>query len=214
MCLLEKAQKGDADALAALVRRHMPLVHTLCRRLGGEEDVFQAGCLGLLQAIRRFDAARGAAFSTYAVPVILGEMRCAMNRSGTWRSRKKLRQLRQAQAAFLQQHMREATVGELAEEAGIDRAEVALLLEAARPCVYDPEAAACVADPSAGRAMDALYLRDMLDRLPPMDRRLMDLRFRQGKSQRETAEALHMSQPSVSRRESAVLLQMRAAWED
>ena len=129
MSLYALAQAGDPDALAALVRRHMPLVQALSRRFQNSEDAFQQGCVGLVSAIRRYREEEGFAFSTYAVPVILGEMRRAAARDMGWRTRNKLKRARDYQEQQLKQFGRMPPVKETAAKAGLPPEELAMLLE-------------------------------------------------------------------------------------
>ncbi|MBR3740913.1 MAG: hypothetical protein IKN04_10750, partial [Clostridia bacterium] len=137
MSLYALAQAGDPDALAALVRRHMPLVQALSRRFPSPEDAFQQGCVGLVAAIRRYQEDAGFAFSTYAVPVILGEMRRSACRDMGWRTRNKLKRARDYQEQQLRQFGRMPSAKETAEKAGLPPEELALLLEMEKGPVYD-----------------------------------------------------------------------------
>lgn len=214
--LYHQAQAGDAVALNALVRMHMPLVQALSKRFSWQEDAFQAGCMGLVKAIRRFDPAYGVQFSTYAVPVILGDMRRAVSGRESWRTRALLNRVRMAQEHCLQENLREATVQELAQAAGCAAEELAMLLERTQhvQSVSHEEWKDTAPDPSADRWMDTFLLRDMIERLPEDEQLLLQLRFRQGKNQKEVAQMLHTSQAGISRMEQRVFRTLRAAWND
>ena len=136
-----RAQAGDNDAQDALVRLHLPLVHSLVRRFLGRgadaDDLIQQGALGLLQAIRGFDPARGFQFSTYAVPHILGEIRRFLRKATPLhldrRMQAQARQLRRAQEQLAQALGRTPTLLELSWESGVPAEEIPLALEALRP---------------------------------------------------------------------------------
>lgn len=209
------AQKGDEEALAELVRRHMPLVHALSRRFTWQEDAFQAGCIGLVHAIRRFDVSRGVQFSTFAVPHILGEMRRAAYGRESWRTQSLIHRMCEIRDSFLQRHMREPSVQELAERTGCAAAEIALLLERMQSAPQDPDAEIERApDPASQAWMDRFLLRDLISHLPDAEKRLLYLRYIKNCNQKEAAQLLHTSQASISRLESRACRALRAAWHD
>lgn len=214
--LYQKAKQGDQDALNRLVEKHMPLVHTLSKRFSWQEDAFQAGCIGLVHAIRRFDLTHGVQFSTYAVPVILGEMRRAICGQESWRTKALLRKVRSARERYVQQYMREPSVQELADHIGYPPAELMLLLEQLRmkATAGQEEMLLAAPDPRGQAWMDKWMLRDMIQRLPESDRQLLQLRFVKGCNQKEVAQMLHTSQASVSRMENRVCRTLRTAWID
>lgn len=210
-----RAQAGDADALAMLTRRHMPLVQTLSRRFSYCEDAFQWGCVGLVQAIRGFREERGCCFSTYAVPCILGEMRRAYASVLGWRTRAIVKRAKAFQETSLRETGRAPTVAAMAQAAGTSAAELMLLLEAERPAAsYDaPELALSgLPDPRGESWLTRLLIRDALARLPAGEGWLLSQRYAFGRSQDELARMLRASQSSISRRERLARRHFIAQW--
>lgn len=208
------AQAGDATALSALMRRHSPLVQSLCGRfMDCREDAFQWGCIGLLRAIRGFDPRKGFRFSTYAVPVILGEMRRARDRSAGWREAKKLRALR----AYLSARGEATTDAEAVSRAlGMERAEVALLLEKLQPPAEDTDGNlwSRIPDPKGEQWMTRLLIRDILARMEQSETWLLCQRFIRCLSQKEVGCLLGVDASRVSRREKNARLHFIQAWTD
>ena len=216
MSLFALAQAGDPDALAALVRRHMPLVQALSRRFQYSEDAFQQGCVGLVSAIRRYQEDRDCAFSTYAVPVILGEMRRSACRDMGWRTRAKLKKARDYQEQQLKQLGRLPSVKETAAHAGLPPEELAMLLEMEKGPVYDETGLlfASLPDPGGEAWMIRFCIQDILARLPGEESWLIRQRFLLGRTQTELAEALQITQSSFSRREKRARDHFQQAWQE
>ena len=205
----------------ALVTENLRLVHTCANRFRGRgveyEDLFQAGCVGLVKAAKGFDPALGFRFSTYAVPAILGEIRRIFRDGGSVKigraAKEKATRLLALRAALTEELGREPGVSLLAEKAGLEPAEAAVLLAAGLPTVSltgedDAETAIPVDGPEetlTGR----LDLQAAMDKLSERDRALLTLRFFQGQTQTVAAERLGMTQVQVSRREKAVLAALR-----
>ena len=210
------AQAGDPDALAMLVRRHLPLVQALSKRFSFCEDVFQQGCLGLVRAIRRYREDAGFSFSTYAVPVILGDMRRAFSHTLGWRCRAVVKKARQYQDACVRLSGVSPGIRETAEYAGVSPEELSLLLEWDQGPVYDETGAllASLPDPRGDQWLLKLCVRDILARLPADDGWLLRRRFYWGQSQSELARLLRTSQSRISRWESRARRLFRAQWED
>ena len=203
---------------------NLGLVHTCAKRFTGRgieyDDLFQAGCVGLVKAADGFEPERGLCFSTYAVPLILGEMRHLFREGGAVKVSRSLRSL-SLQVARLREKLlstngREPTVEELATELGIEPA-----LAAQAVCVALPPLSLTRNDGSEDGQIDLpcdspeetvtdkLALRQVLRELPLRDRSLIEMRYLRRQTQQATADALGMTQVQVSRRERAILLQMR-----
>lgn len=208
----------------AVIEQNIGLVHACAGRFKGRgveyEDLFQAGCVGLCKAADGFDESRGFAFSTYAVPTILGEIRRIFRDGGTVKVgrslKEKARRVLQAQESLTAELGREPSITELAQRIGSDTAETAFLLGAALPAVsltYESEEEQMQADipvpPPDTQIEDTLSLYTVLDSLHETERRLIELRFFKGMTQTQTAEILHISQVQVSRKEKAILQKMR-----
>lgn len=211
------AQRTRQDVICA----NMGLVHTCARRFTGRgieyDDLFQAGCVGLIKAVDGFEPQRGLQFSTYAVPLILGEMRRLFREGGAVKVSRSLREL-SLRAARTRENLaaatgREPTVEELAAALGVEPAEAAQAVCAGLPPISltrngeeDEGGEMDLPIPSPeGAITDRLALEQLLERLPERDRRLICLRYVGRRTQQATADELGMTQVQVSRRERALL---------
>jgi len=206
------------------IEANMGLVYSCARRLQGRgaefDDLVQAGCVGLIKAADGFDAGRGLAFSTYAVPVILGEIRRLFREGGAVKvgrtTKERARELLRLKDQLAEALGREPSVGELAERAGLEPAETAVLLGAAMPVLSltaadengQPEWDIPV-DAPAVALVDRIALREVLAALDESERRLIECRFFKSMTQTRTAERLGMTQVQVSRKEKAILQRLR-----
>ena len=131
---LEKAKAGNEKALSRLLRRHAPLVQMLAKRFADVQDAFQAGCVGLIKAIRGFDEGKGYAFSTYAVPLISGEIKRFLRDDGMVKVSRSLKENGWKINRVIEQKKRESgndvTIQELAEETGLSKEEIVMAMEA------------------------------------------------------------------------------------
>ncbi|MDR0884244.1 MAG: sigma-70 family RNA polymerase sigma factor [Oscillospiraceae bacterium] len=208
-----------------LVEENLNLVHTCAHRFVGRgaeyDDLFQSGCVGLLKAAERFEPERGFAFSTYAVPVIIGEIRMLFRAGGAVKIGRALRE-RAREVIRVRDELTDAlghtpSVATLAEKLQIDCAQVAELLGVYAPTVplYTTDAEGeervleIAVDAPDTQITDSLALHQELDGLPDCDRTLVILRYYKGFTQARTAELLGMTQVQVSRREKALLLHLR-----
>lgn len=206
------------------VRDNVGLVHACARHFRGRgieyDDLFQAGCLGLVKAAGNFDETRGVRFSTYAVPVILGEIRRLFRDGGTVKVGRGLKELSvralRESAAFADREGRSPTVGELAEALGVEPAEAAEALGAAQPPLSltagDDDGGGQIdvgVEPEDDRIAELLSLKQVVTELEPRDRKIIVFRYFQSRTQTETADALGMTQVQVSRREKKILSELR-----
>ena len=216
---------GDAERLARL---NLSLVHALAGRLsaatGAEyEELFGAGCIGLTKAIRNFDPSLGYAFSTYAVPVITGEMKRYLRDTGPIKVSRQIKEraLRIAREthAFALEQGQSPTVGELSLRLGLSVDEITEALDAARaPLSIEEEREEELGGTVVGREdgrldAESLSLRQALAHLPSADAALIELRYFVGLTQAQTAARLQMSQVQVSRREKKILTALRELLE-
>lgn len=206
------------------IQENIGLVHACAKRFKGRgmeyDDLFQAGCLGLVKAVDHFDESRGLRFSTYAVPVILGEMRRLFRDGGAVKVGRSLKELsirasRKA-AEFAEKEGRSPTVGELAELLGVEPAEAAQALGAAQMPL-----SLTASEEDGGGQMDIsvegedekiaelLSLKQVVKELPPRDQNIIYFRYYKHRTQTETAQALGMTQVQVSRREKVILQELR-----
>ena len=208
-----------------LIEENFGLVHACANKFRGRgveyDDLFQAGCVGLVKAADNFDFTRGFAFSTYAVPVILGEIRRIFRDGGAVKIgrslKEKARNAMKEREALSVELGREPTKGELAEKLGLDVAAAAELITVSMPTVSltscDDEKNGGQLDiptlPPEEEISERLSLKSVLDSLGERDRRLIELRYFKGLTQVKTAAQLGMSQVQVSRREKAILIELR-----
>ena len=208
------AQKGNEKALARLVRKHAPLVQALAKRFEQTQDAFQAGCIGLLQAIRGYKPGLGFAFSSYAVPKILGEMRRTRETNFSWRQEKRLLAAQRFRNEMMLQLGREPTVTEMAEKVGVNACEMAMLLERRRTVYYDDENRHLpLADPESEKWQERFFIRDILARMPGEYSFLLRQRYICRESQASLAEKMSMNQSSISRAEKKARLMFISAWQ-
>ncbi|MBR3801955.1 MAG: sigma-70 family RNA polymerase sigma factor [Clostridia bacterium] len=207
-----------------IITENMGLVHSCAGKFKGKgveyDDLFQAGCVGLVKAADGFEPERGFAFSTYAVPVILGEIRRIFRDGGTVKVGRMLKE--KSRLAMLERERltrindREPTMSELADSLGLDIQETAHILNAAMPAfslTADDESRNSQFDIPVesydAEISDSIALQQVMVTLPERDRRIIELRYFKGMTQSKTAEQLGMSQVQVSRREKAILLDLR-----
>ena len=216
--ILEK-QKRDKK-----IQENLGLVHSCAHKLTGRgvdyDDLFQAGCVGLIKAVDSFDETRGFSFSTYAVPVILGEIRRVFRDGGSVKVGRMLKE--KSRAALLERERltrindREPTLSELAAALNLDLQETALILNAAMPTVSltaDEDSGSAQLDipieSQDGEISDSIALQQVMVTLPERDRKIIELRYFKGLTQSKTADQLGMSQVQVSRREKVILTELR-----
>ncbi len=246
---LKKAHDGDPAARELVVRSHLRLVWNIVRRFHGHggdaDDLFQLGCLGLVKALDRYDPSFGTRFSTYAVPLILGEIRRFLRDDSAVsvprRAKDIARQAWRAEEELTKSLGRAPTAAEIARNLGVDAADVAESLEAAKmplslfgevlgeggddtlylidQLAAKGDVAATVAGhPSPGSAdaalEESLSLREAVSRLDDRTRALITMRFFEEKTQAEVGAALGVSQVQVSRLEKQALLRLKRILAD
>lgn len=230
MEMLPRIHAGDIPAREEFIRGNLRLVLSVIQRFSnrGEQadDLFQVGCIGLIKAIDNFDISQNVRFSTYAVPMIIGEIRRYLRDNNSVRISRSLRDAAyralQSRDRLVEKLMREPTVGEIAEDMGIAREEVVLALES----IQDPVS---LFEPIYNDGGDAIYVMDQVkdekshdenwleelsvkqavQRLGDREKRILFMRFYQGRTQMEVAEEIGISQAQVSRLEKAALKRMR-----
>ncbi|MBC8570212.1 sigma-70 family RNA polymerase sigma factor [Oscillospiraceae bacterium NSJ-54] len=212
--------KTQETSREQVIENNLGLVHSCAHRFKGRgieyDDLFQAGCMGLIKAADAFDTERGVKFSTYAVPVILGEMKRLFRDGGSVKVGRTLKELslkcvrtREQMAIRLG---REPTVNELAENLQVDVSAVVEAVGAAQPPISltenDDEGGGQFDIPVSSHeenVADLLSLREVITTLDERDRRLIVMRYFGGKTQTEVAKVLGMTQVQVSRREKKIL---------
>ena len=225
--LLTLAHAGDKAARARMVEGNLRLVLSVVQRFAqrGEnlDDLFQVGCIGLIKAIDNFDPAQLVRFSTYGVPMIIGEIRRFLRDNNALRVSRTLRdtayRAMQARETLEKQLGREPTMDEIAAAAGLARREVTAALESVveplsldEPVYTDGGDAMYVIDQvrvpdSEDSWISGLQFRDTVAALSPREKRIMELRYLRGKTQMEVAQEIGISQAQVSRLEKGALQQ-------
>jgi len=205
------------------ITENIGLVHSIANRFRNRgadyDDLFQAGCVGLIKAVDNFDESKGFAFSTYAVPVIMGEIKRIFRDGGAIKISRSLKEksikVQAMRDKFLSKNLREPTVSELAALSGYDVEELSEILNIINPVVsinmLTEEGSEEIDIPvdDSDKMFDRLSLEQVMTTLTETERLLIEYRFYQGKTQCETAKILNISQVQVSRKEKAILLKMR-----
>lgn len=232
--LIAAAQSDDsvsaAEATEALLRENMGLVRTAALRFrdrGTEyEDLLQIGSIGMLRAIRSFDLSRGLAFSTFAVPLIVGEIRRHLRDDGFLHVSRTYKRLGAELAArrreIGEREGREPTVDELAALCGVEREEAAMALGSTAPvaslseCCFEDEKGELgdrltdeESESEPEILSDKLALREAIGKLPPLWKKILLLRYYRDCTQQQTAEALGLTQVKISREEKKILCFLR-----
>ena len=214
MQMIEKIQAGDKQARDEFIQGNLRLVLSVIQRFSnrGEnpDDLFQVGCIGLIKALDNFDLSHGVKFSTYAVPMIIGEMRDLAY---------KALQTKEQLSGSLQ---REPSVEEIAKAMNIDREDIVLALESIQepvslfePVYHDDGDALYVMDQVQDTKntdvnwIENLSLSEAMKKLTPRERHILNMRFFEGKTQMEVAKEISISQAQVSRLEKNALKYMR-----
>ena len=230
MALLRRMKEGDMAAREELIAGNLRLVLSVIQRFNGRgenaDDLFQVGCIGLIKAIDNFNVDLDVKFSTYGVPMIIGEIRRYLRDNSTIRVSRSLRdtayRVLQAKETYMAEHQREPTVDELAQILELRREDVVMAMDAVvdpvslfEPVYTDGSDTVCVMDKvrddkNTDEAwLEHIALEDAIQRLSDRERRILALRFFQGKTQMEVSAEVGISQAQVSRLEKSALNQIR-----
>lgn len=209
-----------------LAEKSLGLVHACCKRFSGKgieyDELFAAGSLGLAKAIDNFDESRNLQFSTYAFPVIMGEIKRLFRDGGTLRVSRSIKELSlkisRAAAEFRQEHGNEPTVSQLAKLLDTDEEKISDAINSAKfplslTADYDDEGNPQIdiaVDDIQDKITERLSLEQAIDSLDENDRKIISLRYYRNKTQTQTAKLLNMTQVQVSRREKKILELIRA----
>lgn len=233
--LIERAQAGEKEAREVLIEQNLGLVHHIVKRFWGRgyevEDLFQIGVIGLMKAIDKFDVTFDVKFSTYAVPLIAGEIKRFIRDDGMVKVSRSLKEngmkVKYARERLNNELNREPTLTEVAQEAALSMEEVVLAMEAniqvesIYKSVYQNDGNEIyMVDQLADQGKDEqegllnhLLLKQLLSSLSENEQKLIKLRYYQDKTQTEVAKVLGISQVQVSRLEKKILLGMRQKME-
>jgi len=228
--LFKRIKQGDKKAREEFIQGNLRLVLSVIQRFGnrGEnaDDLFQVGCIGLIKAIDNFDVSQNVRFSTYAVPMIIGEIRRYLRDNNPIRVSRSLKDTAykalQARDRLVNKESREPNVNEIAEELGITKEEVVMALDAIQDPIslfesvyHDGGDAIYVMDQvkdeknSDEKWLEGISISEAMSKLSERERRIVDLRFFQGRTQMEVAEEIGISQAQVSRLEKSALKHMQ-----
>lgn len=228
--LLKLVSQGSKTARDELINGNLRLVLSVIQRFVGRgenlDDLFQVGCIGLIKAIDNFDVSHNVRFSTYAVPMIIGEIRRYLRDNNSIRVSRSIKDTAyhamQVKERLMSKEQREPTVSEIAKELGVPRADVVIALES----IVDPVS---LYDPVYSDGGDTIYvmdqvgdnnddlnwlgeiaLKEAIKNLSEREKRILTLRFMRGRTQMEVSEEIGISQAQVSRLEKSALKKIRS----
>lgn len=228
--LFARIKQGDLSAREKYIKGNLRLVLSVIKRFSNSpenvDDLFQIGCIGLIKSIDNFDPTMGVKFSTYAVPMIIGEIRRYLRDNNAIRVSRSLRDIAykaiHAKEILSKNSFREPTLQEIADEAGLPKEEIVYALDAIQSPVslYDPVYTdggdtLYVMDQISDKKsredcwIEKLSLSDAMSRLTDREHFIIHLRFFEGKTQMEVADEIHISQAQVSRLEKSALKSIR-----
>lgn len=228
---IQKAQDGDKEMRDTLVTENVGLIYMVLKRFANrgadQEDLFQIGVIGLIKAIDKFDVTRELSFSTYAVPMIIGEIRRFLRDDGMLHVSRQIkdnaRKIAIAKEDLRKQNNHDPTMLELMEVTGLSTEEILAAMEASTEVesIYQPIGQAqdggqlLVLDQledtrkNEQELINRITVSQLLESLEEKERRLIELRYMEGKTQSESASILGMNQVAVSRLEKKILLRLR-----
>ena len=233
--LFDRIQQGDKEAREEYIKGNLRLVLSIIQRFSGSnenvDDLFQIGCIGLMKAIDNFDVTQNVQFSTYAVPMIIGEIRRFLRDNNSIRVSRSLKDTAYkaiyTKEALMKKMNREPTIMEISEEIGIPKDDIVAALDAIQTPVS-------LYEPVYSESGDTLYIMDQIsdtknreehwiesislneamNTLDQRERKILSMRFFEGKTQMEVAKEIHISQAQVSRLEKNALKTMKAYLSD
>lgn len=226
--LVKEAQNGDEEAKTKLIAENSPLIKSVLKRYIGKgleyDDLYQIGCLGFMKAIRNFKEDFGVKFSTYVVPMVIGEIKRFMRDDGAIKVSRAMKTLNIKINKFIetyyQEHKFKPSIEEIAKEFKIEEGEVVMAMDSSKMPIslYAPleeeDSGLLVIDRVESENydnsfMDNMALKDIINSLSPRERKIIYLRYFMDKTQSEIAEEFNISQVQVSRIENKVLLDLR-----
>lgn len=228
--LFARIEKGDQEARELYIKGNLRLVLSVIKRFGSSnenaDDLFQIGCIGLIKAIDNFDSTLNVKFSTYAVPMIIGEIRRYLRDNNSIRVSRSLRDTAYkaiyAKEGYMKRNLKEPTINEIAEEIGIAKEDIVFAMDAIQTPVslYDPVYTEggdtlYVMDQISDKKnkeenwIEVISLNEAIEKLNERERNIIELRFYEGKTQMEVAQEINISQAQVSRLEKNALKIMK-----
>ena len=230
IALLKRTKEGDMEARQALIEGNLRLVRSVIQKFTGRgenaDDLFQIGCIGLIKAIDNFDITQPVRFSTYGVPMIVGEIRRYLRDNSSIRVSRSMRdtayRVLQAKEKLIARTQREPSVEEIARELDIPKEDVVFAMDAIvspvslyEPVYSDGGDAICVIDQISDTKntdeswLEQIALKDAIRRLSERERHILALRFCEGKTQMEVSSEVGISQAQVSRLEKNAIRQIK-----
>lgn len=228
--LFQKVLEGDKAAREEYIKGNLRLVLSVIKRFSSSDenvdDLFQIGCIGLIKAIDNFDISQGVKFSTYAVPMIVGEIRRYLRDNSSIRVSRSLRDIAYkaiyARDMLTKKNQKEPTIEEIAEEVGMSKEEIVYAMDAIQSPVslYEPVYSEggdtlCVMDQISDKKnkedtwIEELSLSQAMKKLNEREKRIIQMRFYEGKTQMEVADEISISQAQVSRLEKSALRNLK-----
>ncbi|HAU84285.1 MAG TPA: RNA polymerase sporulation sigma factor SigG [Lachnospiraceae bacterium] len=228
--LFKRIQSGDKEARELYIKGNLRLVLSIIQRFSNSnenvDDLFQIGCIGLMKAIDNFDLTQNVKFSTYAVPMIIGEIRRYLRDNNSIRVSRSLRDTAYkaiyAKEALTKKNDKEPTVNEIANEIGMNTKDIIFALDAIQnpvslfePVYSEGGDTLFIMDQISDKKnkeenwVEEISLKEAMDRLSDRENNIIKLRFFQGKTQMEVADEIHISQAQVSRLEKSALKNMK-----
>ena len=224
--LIKKAQEGDDNAKTALLQHNLPLIKSIVRRYQNKqieyEDLLELGTLGLIKAMNNYDISYGVRFSTYAVPMIAGEIKRFIRDNGAIKVSRSLKaQNKQANdfiEKYRQEHQVDPTIKQIADFLKVEEAEVVFILDSSKypVSIYaeTEEDGLTLADKLASKEnqddyIEKVVLKEIIDKFDERDKTIIYLRYYRDKTQSEIAHILGVSQVQVSRLEAKILERIR-----
>ncbi len=233
--LIKRAQEGDKSALDQMISENLGLVHSIVRRFEhrgcDREELFQTGCIGLIKAIENFDLSLQLAFSTYAVPMIMGEIRRFLRDDGMVKVSRTLKEngykISKARELLVSELGREPSLLEIEALTELTKEEIVMAMEANREVesIYQPVAgtdgdeillvdqlgntSGIYEEPEKEAVLNEILVAQLMELLDEREQRLIKLRYFENKTQCEVAKIMDMSQVQVSRLERKILLRLR-----
>ncbi len=228
--LLREVKGGSKTARDTLINGNLRLVLSVVQRFVGRgenpDDLFQVGCIGLIKSIDNFDISQNVRFSTYAVPMIIGEIRRYLRDNNSIRVSRSIKdtayRAMQVKEAYISKHQKEPTVSEIAEEMGVPREDVVIALESIvdpvslyEPVFSDGGDTIYVLDQVSDKSddkgwLDEIWIKQAISELSDREKKILSLRFMQGKTQMEVSEEIGISQAQVSRLEKGAIKKIKS----
>lgn len=235
LTLLSRVKNGDEEALELLVTHNVALVKSIVKKYTGRgteyDDLYQIGCLGLVKAIKNYDPTFNVRFSTYAVPMIAGEIKRFLRDDGMIKVSRSLKELgiraMAVKERLCREQNRDVGIDDIARELECEACDVAQALESMRPhvSIYEPiyddrdSGTTLIVDrmiydgDEENEIIDRIFLKEMLGSLDGRDRQIIVMRYFQNKTQSQVASVLGVSQVQVSRLENRILTRLREAYK-